>query len=173
MKKRTFLLFFTFFLFACSGLFAQQTGEKKGWVSDDRWIFIKACIDNAREGMSADSARFYCFCMQELVEAKYPDSKDAGKITPEELQLPEWQKNIVACLGGFWKSAEREEFVSNCISSAKEGGIDSVKAGNYCECMLYKIEKLYPDPNKAVEALSGDALSTPFWQKLIKGCLEF
>lgn len=160
-------------VFIYTGAKAQQTGEKKGWSSEDRHTFINSCIETAKEGMSHDSARFYCYCMEELIEHKYPNVEDVAKLQEGEFNKPEWQDKVAGCLGGTWKSEERNVFLENCISSAKDGGIDAVKATNYCECMLFKIEKMYPDALEAGEVLSKEDLKSPAWQKLIKSCLDF
>lgn len=121
--------------------------------------------------MSNDSARFYCYCMQEKMEVKYPNVTDANKITANELSSPEWIKEIKSCLGGTWPANERTEFLNSCVNSAK-ANLGETKAKNYCECMMFKIEKIYPDANEAAKITAED-FKTDYWQKLIKGCLDF
>ena len=72
--------------------------------------------------MSEDSARFYCYCMQEKIESKYPTVEVASKITEEDMNSAAWQKDIKGCLGGTWGSDEREAFISSCIESAVNTG---------------------------------------------------
>jgi hypothetical protein len=48
---------------------------------------------------------------------------------------------------GAWGSSNEEIFVSNCVSSAVDGGFTKSKATAYCNCMLEKLEDKYPDPN--------------------------
>jgi hypothetical protein len=62
-----YLLFSAFFI---NKAFTQETEEKKGWPSAERNDFIIECIKSAKVNMSEDSARFYCYCMQEKVEKK-------------------------------------------------------------------------------------------------------
>src|SRR5687767_4901523 len=157
--------------FLVTSLIGQTTGEKKGWPSSERNAFITECIGTAKKNMSADSARFYCYCMQEKIEAKYPDTADANKITETELSSPEWVKEIRSCIGGTWTKIDHEEFVTSCVNSAK-ASLGETKAKSYCECMMFKIEKIYPNANDAGK-LSAEDFKTEHWQKLIKGCLDF
>ena len=108
--------------------------------------------------------------MQEKMEAKYPDTLEAGKITSQELSTPEWKKEINACLYGSWSKKDRDEFVNSCAEQAK--GLGTEKAKNYCECMQFKMEKIYPNVNDAAK-LTGDDLKSEYWQKIIKNCLDF
>lgn len=157
--------------FFFTSLVAQKAGEKKGWPSNERYSFIAECIGTAKKSMSSDSASFYCYCMQEKMEAKYPDIAEANKLTANEFSSPEWVKEIRSCIGGTWTKKEHEEFVTSCINSAK-ASLGETKAKNYCECMMFKIEKLYPNANDAAKITAED-FKTDHWQKLIKGCLDF
>ena len=121
--------------------------------------------------MSEDSARFYCYCMEEKVEKKYPNIQDAAKLTKEDMESPEWKKEINSCLQGTWGSKDRNDFVSSCVESAK-AGVGAEKAKTYCECMLFKIEQQYPNPNDATK-LTAEDLQTPKWKAIAKGCLDF
>lgn len=170
MKKSIFILLFISFCFSNKSF--AQTGEKKGWPSAERFSFISSCIETAKANMSVDSARFYCYCMQEKVEEKYPTVDEASKITEAEMESSAFQEYIKNCLNGFWSTAERSEFLTNCISSAKAGGISGEKANSYCECMLFKVEIKFPNPLDT-NKLTSELLSTPEWKKILQGCLEF
>lgn len=89
------------FSFAITYSFA-QAGEKKTWLPATRYQFIAECINTAKNSMGTDTARFYCYCMQEKIEMKYPDTADMNKLTTAELSKPEWKKEITACLNGTW-----------------------------------------------------------------------
>ena len=171
MKKILYLYLVLSVLFAGSS-YGQQTGEKKGWPSEERHSFITSCIKEAKLNLSGDSARFYCYCMQDRVEKKYPTIEEAGKITEADMQSEEWQKDIKGCLTGFWGTSEREAFLTECMESAKKGDVSEAKTKTYCECMLYKIEIKYPNPLDAGE-LTPEKLNSPEWKKIIKGCLDF
>lgn len=169
MKKNIPLLIISLLL-AAGKLFA-QTGENKGWPSADRYSFISECIKTAKTAFSLDSARFYCYCMQEKVEARYPKAEDVDSLTEETMNSPEWQKEIQNCLRGFWGTKDRDTFLSECIVAAMEG-LDAEKAKNYCECMLFKVELKYPNPEDA-GTISEEDMKSPEWQKIIQGCLKF
>ncbi|HMU47747.1 MAG TPA: hypothetical protein PKC72_15355 [Chitinophagaceae bacterium] len=154
-----------------AGIVAAQTGEKKRWPSSERYSFIAECINSAKPALSQDTARFYCYCMLEKVEGKYPDIAEASKITDDELAKPEWQKEIVECLSGTWTSEGREAFLSNCVRVATEN-VGEKKAQTYCECMLYKIERMYPSEEDAAKITEED-LTSEFWKKMVKDCMEF
>lgn len=165
MKKVIVLLNFAF-IGICS---LAQGNARPEWPSASRHNFIRECIKTAKANMSADSARFYCQCMQEKVEAMYPDTTDANKLTTAELSKPEWKKNINACLRGNWATKDREAFLKSCIDNA--GSLGAEKAKNYCECMMYKIEKNYPNVADA-DKITAEDLKSEAWQKILKSCLN-
>ncbi len=150
---------------------AQTGGEKKGWPSVERAGFITECVATAKANMSEDAAKYYCYCMQEKVEAKYPAIEDAAKITSSDMQSPEWQRDIKICLKGAWGSKDRSKFMTECIATASEN-VGAEKAKTYCECMLFKIEVRYPNPSDA-DKLTAEKLGSPEWKKIIQGCLDF
>jgi len=112
--------------------------------------------------------------MQEKIEKKYPLSAQLAKVTAEDLSTPEWKKEINDCLSvnSTWTAGERSEFISQCIGSAKAGGLGEQKAKNYCECMLYKIEKKYPSSAQAV-TITAETMKSPEFKKWIQDCLAF
>jgi hypothetical protein len=147
--------------------------EKKGWPSVERFNFINECLKSAKANLNEDSARFYCYCMQEKLENKYPDIADASKLTPTDLSSPEWTKEVQACRTGIgqWSPQDRSDFLKDCIDAAK-ASLGGMKAKSYCECMLFKTEKKYPDPADAGAITEAD-LQTPEWKKMIKDCADF
>ncbi len=160
------------YLLLCTGNIWAQPGEQKGWPSKERHAFITSCIQEAAKGMSEDTARFYCYCMQANVEAAYPTVEEAEKIQDTLFTNPEWQKKINVCLTGFWNSPDRSTFLTECINSSKAGlGVE--KAKSYCECMLYKVEVMYPRSADAATALTAEKLASPEWKKYIRSCLDF
>ena len=165
-----YLLFFALFINKAS---TQEAGETKGWPTAERSAFIIECIKSAKVNMSEDSARFYCYCMQEKVEKKYPAIDDAAKISDADMRTPEWQKEIKSCLTGIsaWSAKDRSDFLSECIVSAK-AGMSGEKAKNYCECMMFNVEKKYPDPADA-GTLTKEDLQSPEWKRIIQSCLDF
>lgn len=89
MKK---ILFSCLVLLFSTQVIKAQNGERKGWPSAERRGFLSECINAAKAGMSEDSARFYCWCMQEKVEKKYPTVEDAAKLTAEEMETRNGKK---------------------------------------------------------------------------------
>jgi hypothetical protein len=158
-----------------SNSFAQEAGEpkKKGWPSVERYSFITECIKSAKAGMNEDSAKSYCYCMLEKIEKKYPTIEEAGKITDTDMQSAEWQKDVKYCLASIskWSAIDRSDFLSECVKSAKTG-MSEEKAKNYCDCMMFKIERKYPNPNDAA-GITEETLKSPEWKKLIADCLDF
>ena len=120
--------------------------------------------------MSKDSARYYCYCMQEKVEQKYPTVADVAKLTEEEMESDEWQREITACLYGYWSTSQRSEFMRDCTEAAKS--IGETKAKNYCECMMFQIEKRYPSFDEANKLTEKD-FASPMWKKIIQASLDF
>ena len=171
MKKNTFKFLFFSILFI-NNSFAQQPDLKKGWPAAERKGFILSCTSEAKAAMSEDSARFYCYCMLEKLETKYPNIEDAAKITITDMESEAWKTDIKSCLTGFWSTASRDAFLSECSKSAKKDGMNEDKSNTYCACMLQKVELKYPNPIEAGE-LTAEKLNSPEWKKLIEGCMSF
>ena len=174
MKKRI-LLSITILCFCISFVWGQGNATdsvKKSWSLADRTEFISACINTAKTSMGIDSARYYCHCMQSRVEAKFPDPREADKLTTADFNTVEWQKEIKACFsGGTWTKKARQEFISSCVNSAKENGLSETKAKNYCECTQFKVEKKYPNTTD-LDKITEEDLKSEFWAKLMAGCLD-
>lgn len=47
-----------------------------------------------------------------------------------------------------WTNTDRKAFVEACVPAAQEG-MSKKKAKKYCDCALYKVEQMYPDPTTA------------------------
>ena len=71
-----------------------------------------------------------------------------------------------------WPQAERDAFITNCEREAMaEGKISSSVAQNYCDCMLNKMETLYPDILDAAK-LTEEEFQSPSMEKMAKDCLR-
>lgn len=71
-----------------------------------------------------------------------------------------------------WPQVERDAFITNCVTNAMQGGtISRTVAQNYCDCMLNKMETLYPDIQDAGK-LTEEELNSPSMQKMAKDCLK-
>lgn len=71
---------------------------------------------------------------------------------------------------GSWSSVEVDAFITNCVSSAVNGGMQRTKADSYCNCMQRKLETLYPNVNDA-GSLTEEDMNSPSMQRLVKDCL--
>lgn len=71
---------------------------------------------------------------------------------------------------GTWSSVEVDAFITNCVSSAVNGGMQRTKADSYCNCMQRKLETLYPNVNDA-GSLTEEDMNSPSMQRLVKDCL--
>ena len=84
----------------------------------------------------------------------------------------QWKKSINNCLTeSHWDTKNREAFLSDCVNSAK-ANLGDGKAKSYCECMLFKVEQHYPNPQD-VKELTHEKLTSPEWKKIVQGCLDF
>ena len=80
------------------------------------------------------------------------------------------QGNATDSVKKSWSLADRSEFISACINTAKTSmGIDSARY--YCHCMQSKVEAKFPDPVEA-DKLTASDFNTAEWQKEIKACLS-
>ncbi len=64
-----------------------------------------------------------------------------------------------------WSKADRKSFVEACVPAAQEG-MSKKKAKKYCDCALYKIEQMYPDPTNAANVTADEI------QKVAEMCLK-
>lgn len=67
------------------------------WSETDRQDFLTSCQESAA-ALGKEKAKKYCSCMLGKMEVKFVTAEDAGGLTPEELQKPEWQKLVKGCL---------------------------------------------------------------------------
>jgi hypothetical protein len=82
-------------IFIVSVLFAACTGSaRKKWSPQEQETFIKTCVANVTESMGLEEANFYCECMMEKVEKKYPDARDAD----EKLTMSQSMEMAQGCL---------------------------------------------------------------------------
>ena len=157
--KKPFLLCIALLLFVVA--YSQSK-----WTTADYAGFIKTCLANSPAGVSADSSKYFCYCMVLKMEQKHPDPADIGKA---ELNSAEWQKDILSCMGLKWTKEYRDNFINSCIASAKDG-IGEEKAASYCECMLFRLQNMYPTTEE-VDKLTAEDLAKPELQKMARSCL--
>lgn len=141
-----------------------HVADGANWSSRDINDFTRECVDAAVDkGLDRSKAQTYCNCMLRKLTAKYPDVKDAAKI---DMESPSINKMAEDCLGEGtqnsssststgWSRKQELEFVSTCVKAAQKEGMEYLDAQSYCDCMQYKIEKLYPvyaDANRLTKA---------------------
>lgn len=156
--------------------------DPNNWSSLDVQIFVKSCVNTAVDGgMQKKMAEDYCNCMQKKLEARYPNSEDVSNFKQDS---PEAKKMALDCLGmdsdaepaaktsssSGWSRKEELQFVDECVNAAVKGGMEELDAQSYCDCMQFKLEKIYPDYREANKLTSAD-MNSPSMKKMIKECL--
>jgi hypothetical protein len=144
------------------------TDEKKpdtkttaSWSQADIDNFNSQCLQslNNDEALAAK----VCPCLLGKMQNKYAsladmdqksseeEGKRIGEECKEELNLGGGKSpdDNQMSIGGGWPESEKKEFMSSCIREAVAGGNTRQLATRYCECMMDKLESLYPDIKKA------------------------
>jgi len=67
-----------------------------------------------------------------------------------------------------WTQEYRDQFLGPCVDNAYQASGDRSLSEHYCECMLNKLEELYPDVQKA-EARGSEGLQEDL-KPYIEGC---
>lgn len=148
---RTTAVFLTLIL-----LIGCSAKTKKSWTEADKKLFLQNCIENSRKGLG-ERTESYCNCLLDTTVKKYPDAKKAMHLSMgENLDL---MKN---CLKG-WTAYEQKVFIDTCIAKSAYT-LGAEKAKSYCDCMLIKVRKKYPDAIHADELKVADAI------EMAKGC---
>lgn len=152
-----------------------HVAEGANWSSADINSFSTECVNAAvKKGLEKSKAQTYCNCMLRKLTTKYPDVADAAKI---DMESPSMKTMVNDCLGvkeqssssSGWSRKDELDFVNSCVREAKKGGMEDLDAQSYCDCMQYKIEKLYPNINDASRLTERD-LQSPSMKKMIEDC---
>lgn len=69
-----------------------------------------------------------------------------------------------------WPQSEKNGFMRSCENKAMEGGASRELASSYCECMMGKMERAYPDIYEAAKLNQSQV--DAFTNKNRKDCLE-
>ena len=79
-------------------------GGGGNWTAAQTKEFVKSCVGDAkRNGLGAQQASSYCECMAGKIAQQYSYAQ-ANKMTAADLQTPQWQQVIQACLYGGGQS---------------------------------------------------------------------
>jgi len=154
-----------------------QDESSSSWKASEIREFLNSCVNKAvSKGSGKAVAEEYCSCMQKKLEKRYPDTKDLVGL---DLESPSITRMAEDCRtdaqekeGGTksgWSRADVMEFVNSCVDEAERGGMESLDAQSYCDCMQYKLEKLYPDPEDVAVMTEAD-FRTPSMKRMIRDC---
>jgi hypothetical protein len=141
---------------------------KNGWSVAERNDFINTCTQAAAVNMGQAKAKSYCTCMQQKLEAKYPNSQNANKAlnAPGAMQTPEMTAMVQGCLndgnvntnnnntgGGILGGVNNNNNNNNMGGTGAWSKEDEDKWMNICatnpnnrelcSCVLQKLEKKY------------------------------
>jgi len=117
--------------------------DQKGWSEGNKQSFIKSCITDNRSAIGEKQVNQYCDCMQKKVQERYPDYRDADKLTmSQNLDITD------ACALKGWSDNEKTAFMNSCSETRQSMGDNKEQAVTYCDCMMQKIQAKYPDVTK-------------------------
>ena len=156
-----------------------HVADKSNWTSSEKDEYMKSCVKNAT-GRSRDWAETYCSCTLVKMQDKYPDSRDVKDFS----LTSSWAQDMVAdCKAEAersapkvntstskkgWSQKEIMEFVDECVPAAMKNGLGELDAQSYCDCMQYKIEKIYPDYAEANRSVN---MNTASMKRMVQDCL--
>lgn len=151
---------------------------ESNWTTTDVKIFVTSCVNEAvKGGMSRSVSEDYCNCMQQKLERLYPNSAQVSRFKQDSPEAIEMAQD---CLGlndkkstsssSGWSRKDELDFVNDCVDAAEKQGMEYLDAQSYCDCMQFKIEKIYPDFRDASRLTDAD-LATPSMKKMIRDCL--
>jgi hypothetical protein len=150
--------------------------DSEAWSAADVKKFNKDCLSEVANN-NEEFADKFCPCFLDKMQNKFSSysemelksteaqGKTAAEDCIETLGLSKSNVNTNENSGGNWSSSDQKEFVSTCVSSAVDGGMQRNVAQNYCSCMLGKLEQLYPDSKDAV------GMDNTEMERLAKKCL--
>lgn len=103
------------------------------------------------------------------------DHKEKNNANQDELDEDGNSKADVESITGQddsegWPQNERDGFMSNCVREAVKAGRSQAVSQRYCDCMLGKIEGMYPNINDASKLNDKDIKRIT--DKFAPGCLK-
>ncbi len=147
-----------------------ENTSSDGWTEKDKSKFLSDCMGGFGDKQAL--GKKICACALEKFEKKYTSLDEAnekggeaagtryGKECMTEMNISTNTDDDNNSNGdadndksnysvGGWPQVEKDGFMTNCEKKAIEAGRSRLVAQSYCECMLDKIETLYPDINVA------------------------
>lgn len=102
------------------------------------------------------------------------DYKEKTNANADELDEDGNSKADIESINGQddseWPQSERDAFMTNCVREAVKAGRTRSVSQRYCDCMLVKIEGMYPDINDAAKLNNADIKRIT--DKYAPGCLK-
>lgn len=147
IMRKILIIFLAAFVFtSCDNLKAKSEDEKES-------VKMKKSLDDEEEDEEATPKKK----KKKQVEEDSDDYVSEDENETESDNSSNYRKG--------WSDAEKDNFVNTCVSKATSSMGEKL-ATNYCNCMLEKIETLFPDPNQA-----GDLSETKMTQ-MARECLN-
>lgn len=151
-----------------------------GWSGMDKNKFIKECVASFDESQG-DLANKICPCVLQKMEKEFTSYNEAetkgGEAASNRIAV-QCKDEIVGKTDNTnnnvatgWPQAEKDAFISNCVTTAMSKGTSRSVSQNYCDCMLNKMERLIPDIND-VAKLTQEDMESPAMEKMAKDCLK-
>jgi hypothetical protein len=158
-----------------------KTTENSGnssWTETDRNKLLRECVESF-DASQGDIANKICPCMLGKLEKEFTSYKEAetkgGEAASNRIAL-QCKEEVVGntdntnnTVASNWPQSEKDSFISNCVTNAMAKGRSRPASQNYCECMLNKMETLFPDINDAAK-LTDEDIKSPEMKKLIDDC---
>lgn len=161
------------------------------WSTPDIDAFEQKCLETLNG--NRETAFVVCPCLLNKMQIRYGSLREMDEMStsaegekmakecmegmpqpPAQNLDPENQQNAgddsEYSTRGKWSSMEVKKFVDECVGAAEKGGMEYLDAQSYCDCMQYKIERIYPRASDADRITKAD-LSTPEMKKMIRSCL--
>lgn len=138
------------------------------WNDFVRQAFLATCMKEAIPLVGEKHADSYCKCMQQKVEARYPDALDVGDLT--DAQVDEFavgcneKADSVTMANTPWSETSRADFVDACVEGAG-AELSREEAKAYCTCMQEKVEK------KTVNVGGADSIPEEEINRMADDCL--
>jgi hypothetical protein len=153
------------------------TSSGSSWTAADLLKLENQCAESFKDEPAA--GKIMCPCLIEKFtklyssyaemdsKTSYDEGKRLGLQCKEELGV---NGNSNVSSGAGWPQSERDGFISSCVTNAMKQGRSRAVSQSYCDCMLDKMESLYPDINDASRLT--DAQVDRIIAKYRDGCLE-
>mgnify|MGYP003526088583 FL=1 len=156
MKKVLIVLMVFGFLVSCKSKENSKENKTENKTKDD----YQSVVDKVDK---ADN--------DEKTETDYKEKTNANA---DELDEDGNSKADVESINGQddseWPQSERDAFMTNCVREAVKAGRSTSVSQRYCDCMLGKIEGMYPNINDAATLTNADIKRIT--DKYAPGCLK-